>query len=240
MRKYPKKININDAAPTKQPVILFYTESDLCRCWNSDPHWQVNHCLNLRLPCLYCYPVAVRRVRDRHQRESVSKMSWQTSLCEPCLNVRTWHQSWNKLTCKYSLHHCHHFGYKMKEDIPVKHIYWGMQLTENLSVRGAGVWHPGHRAGVESVHASSVCMCVNSYFLHFLLTRVVTGSWCSFPVCRCLQGSKVTVVTSICPLTVTAVTLQPLYPAPTHKTLPLTHFHIFYSGFIILLSACTT
>ncbi len=71
-----------------------------------------------------------------------------------------------------------------------------------------------------------VCVCCKLCFLHFLLTRAVTGSLRSFPACRCLHRPKVTFVTSICPLTVAAVTLQSLHAAPTHKTLPFTHFHI--------------
>ena len=69
------------------------------------------------------------------------------------------------------------------------------------------------------LYYSRVCVC-KLYFLHFLLTRVATGSPCSFPVCRC----QITFVTSICPVTFSAVSL--------YTQLFLSHTFFFFLRFI--------
>lgn len=56
-------------------------------------------------------------------------------------------------------------------------------------------------------------------FLHFLPSSMVTGSLCSFPVCRCLHRTKVTFVTFIWPLTVAAVTPAVTLHSPNSQNL---------------------
>lgn len=66
-----------------------------------------------------------------------------------------------------------------------------------------------------------VCVCVSTiYFLHFLWTRVVTGSQLSFPGCGWLYRPKVTFSTSSRPSTATAVTPQSWFIAPPHTAPP--------------------